>query len=265
MKNVYIVLGLLAVCGCGKVERVEWTAMGATAFVQTRGASPEKAQKIADEVKATFAHVEKLLDTDDPESEASRLALLSDAEILERCSPEVKSYYETAFELAKLSDGAFNPRWRGHMCALAKGCALENVGIPTSSIDMLIGLGGNCWMQKGQWEITGAMSPDSVAGVPLDEWCAMTIFPSEECERPIRDGRTGAPVDNGVESVMVVSAGNRVEASGLAVTLYILGSEAGKRFLDEKWRSVGVCALWTMKEGEPISHISHADAIPRAK
>jgi len=242
--------------------------MGTTAVVQTRGASKAETQKIADEVKATFACVEKLLDATDPQSEASRLASLSDAEILEKCSPEVKSYYETAFELAKLSDGAFNPRWRGHTDALARGCALENLGFPTSSPDMLVGLGRSYWVEKGTWKVDVGLGAEySIVKMSgeFSEGTAVSVSSAEDGGKPIRDGRTGLVVSNGVASVMVIGMGGRVEASGLAVTLYILGPEEGKRFLDEKWKTVGVSALWTMKEGEPVSHIAYPNVVPMVK
>ena len=68
----------------------------------------------------------------------------------------------------------------------------------------------------------------------------------------IRDARTGAAVSNGVASVTVL-ARSAMWADGLSTALFVLGPEAGRRFLDDKLKllvgDMEVSVLWIMADG----------------
>ena len=256
-------------CSRAPIERVEWPVMGTIAAVQTRGATAEETTKFAHEAKEAFACVEKLLNAHDSNSELSRLAPLSEAEILERCDGEVRPCYEMAFDLMRKSGGAFNPRWRGtntlDLGAIAKGfavdCAVLRCGGSCKGGDKLLDLGGNLFAVRGQWK-TGIAGTEAV--IPLSEGCACATSAEYYRGKHIYDGRTGQAVSNGVASVTVEVAGSAMEADGLSTTLFVLGPEEGKRFLDEKWETVGLQAVWFMKDGRRISHLSCAGLMPQA-
>lgn len=251
-------LALLTGCSRGEVERTEWPVMGTVAAVQTRGATPEATAKAVRAVKAEFARVEKLLNAHDPNSELSRLAPLPEKEILERCDESVRPCYEMAFELTKASGGAFNPRWRGtntlDLGAIAKGfavdCAVFSGAFACVGPDALVDLGGNLFSAKGSWR-TGIAGTDEV--MALNEGFACATSAEYYRGKHIRDGRTGQSVSNGVVSVTVQVAGSAMEADGLSTTLFVLGPEEGKKFLDEKWKTAGVQAVWFMQDGAVIS------------
>lgn len=242
--------------------------MGTIAAVQTRSATAEETAETVRTTKAAFSKVERLLNAHDPESELSRLAPLSEAEILERCDQEMRPCYEMAFDLMRKSGGAFNPRWRGphtlDLGAIAKGfavdCAMLQCNFAGKSGDKLLDLGGNLFAVKGLWR-TGIVGAGVV--IPLAEGFACATSAEYYRGKHIYDGRTGQVVSNGVSSVTVVVGGSAMEADGLSTTLFILGPEDGKRFLDEQWKTVGVQACWFMKDGPPISHIAHEEAVPR--
>ena len=266
-----LVLGACcAVAGCGKapIERVEWPVMGTIAAVQTRGATPEETAEVVRTVKDEFARVEKLLNAHDPNSELSRLAPLPEAEILKRCDKDVRECYEMAFDLMRKSGGAFNPRWRGtntfDLGAIAKGFAVDRAALVVGSVDgadRLLDLGGNLFAVRGQWN-TGIAGTEEV--FPLLEGFALATSAEYYRGKHIYDGRTGQTVSNGVVSVTVQVGGSAMEADGLSTTLFVLGPKEGRRFLDEKWKKVGVQAVWFMKDGRCISHLSCADMMPRA-
>ena len=265
---VLALTALLVGCGKAKVERIEWPVMGTIAAVQTRGATPDETAEVVRVVKDEFAHVEKLLNAHDPNSELSRLAPLSEAEILERCDKDVRGCYEMAFDLMRKSGGAFNPRWRGKntfdLGAIAKGFAVDCAALAVGSVDgadKLLDLGGNLFAVRGQWK-TGIAGTEAV--IPLSEGFACATSAEYYRGKHIYDGRTGLVVSNGVASVTVEVGGSAVEADGLSTTLFVLGPEEGKRFLDEKWKTVGVQAIWFMEDGRCISHLSCAGMMPQA-
>ena len=259
-----------AVAGCGKapIERVEWPVMGTIAAVQTRGATPEETAEVVRAVKAEFARVEKLLNAHDPNSELSRLAPLPEAEILKRCDKHVRECYEMAFDLMRKSGGAFNPRWRGtntlDLGAIAKGyavdCAVLRCGGSCTGGDKLLDLGGNLFAVRGQWN-TGIAGTEAV--IPLSEGCACATSAEYYRGKHIYDGRTGLAVSNGIASVTVEVAGSAMEADGLSTTLFVLGPGEGKRFLDEKWKTVGIRVVWFMEDGTVITHLSNGKFVPR--
>jgi len=247
---------VLWLSGCRKpVERVEWTTMGTVAAVQMRGAGSEQMSETVAEVKAVFSEVEKLLNAHDPNSELSRLAPLSETEILEKCSPLVKPCYETAFDLMRKSDGAFNPRWRGtntlDLGAIAKGFAVDCVPQRCEGPDLLVDLGGNLFAVRGAWK-TGIAGANRVC--LLNEGCAVATSAEYYRGKHICDGRTGLAVSNGVASVTVFASGGAMEADGLSTTLFVLGPERGRRFLEERWKVVGTWAIWFMEDGTRVEH-----------
>lgn len=260
MKSLNFSLLLFAfLSGCGKapIERIEWTTMGTIAAVQTRGATSEETAEAVRAVKASFALVEKSLNAHDPDSEIRRLAPLSEAEILEKCDEEMRPCYEAAFKLARVSGGAFNPRWRGtntlDLGAIAKGFAVdlaaERMMYP-KNFDLLIDLGGNLRSVKGSWQ-TSVAGTDVV--LPLNEGFAFATSAEYFRGKHIYDARTGRPVSNEVVSVTVESA-RAMDADGLSTTLFILGPDEGRRFLESRSIPVGTQALWIMKDGKAVHH-----------
>lgn len=257
-------LVLVAGCSRGTVERIEWPVMGTVAAVQTRGATPEETAEAVRAVKAAFARVERLMNAHDPESELSRLAPLPETEILKRCDPAMRACYAEAFQLARDSEGAFNPRWRGadtlDLGAIAKGfavdCAADAVGRP-KCFDLLLDLGGNLRSVKGAWR-TAVAGTDEV--FVLDEGAACATSAEYFRGKHIYDGRTGRQVSNDVVSVTVVSPSGAREADGLSTALFVLGSDAGVRFLDGRRTGGGVTALWMMKDGHRVVHVSRGTA-----
>ena len=252
-------------CSRAKIERLEWPVMGTVAAVQTRGATPEETAEIVRAAKDEFTHVERLLNAHDPNSELSRLAALPENEILERCDESVRPCYEMAFDLMEKSGGAFNPRWRGtntlDLGAIAKGFAVDravSAGVfVRKGPDVLLDLGGNLFATKGRWR-TGIAGTESVR--VLDEGCACATSAEYFRGKHIYDGRTGLAVSNGVSSVTVFVGGSAMEADGLSTTLFVLGPDAGKRFLDEKWKTAGVLAIWMMKDASWVEHCSFLSA-----
>ena len=261
-----VILSGLVGCGKPKVERVEWPVMGTIAAVQTRGAAPEETAAIVREVKGVFSKVEKLLNAHDPNSELSRLAALPEAEILKRCDESVRPCYEMAFDLMRKSGGAFNPRWRGtntlDLGAIAKGFAVDEAvaccGGSCAGGDKLLDLGGNLFAVRGKWR-TGIAGTEAV--IPLSEGFACATSAEYYRGKHIYDGRTGQAVSNGVVSVTVEVAGSAMAADGLSTTLFVLGPEEGKRFLDEKWKTVGVQAIWFMEDGNRVVHLSRVAGV----
>ena len=251
------------------IERLEWPVMGTVAAVQTRGATADELSAAVKATRESFSRIERLLNAHNPNSELNRLAALSDEEILAQCDEQVRPCYEMAFELMRKSGGAFNPRWRGpgtlDLGAIAKGFAVDeavaDLGWPIGAPGLLLDLGGNLFAVNGSWRTQIAGTDVQLL---LNE--GMTCATSAEYYRGkhIYDGRTGRAVSNGVASVTVEVAGSAMEADGLSTTLFVLGPEEGKRFLDEKWKTVGVQAVWFMKDGRCISHLSCAGMMPQA-
>lgn len=249
-----LVLGALCVmAGCGKapIERVEWPVMGTIAAVQTKGATAEETAKFAREAKEAFACVEKLLSAHDPNSELSRLAMFSEAEILERCDESVRPCYEMAFDLMRKSGGAFNPRWRGpetlDMGAVAKGFAVDLAADAVKECYekagenmpmMLIDLGGNLKAVKGAWTV-GVKDGESFV---LHEGEACATSARYYRGDHIKDGRTGETVVNDIYSVTVIHPKSAMLADGLSTTLFILGREKGEEFLKKHYSDAR--AVW---------------------
>ena len=262
--------GVLAGCSRAPIERVEWPVMGTIAAVQYNDNRDVPLWDVAPNcTKWAFAEVERLLNAHDPKSEISRLAALPEKDVLERCDAQMRPCYEMAFRLMRESGGAFNPRWQGpkrlDLGAIAKGFAVDFAAETFSDLKrksgwrMLIDLGGNLKAVKGDWTV-GIKDGESFV---LHEGCACATSAEYYRGKHIYDGRTGQAVSNGVASVTVVVNGSAMEADGLSTTLFVLGPEEGKRFLDEKWKTVGVQAVWFLADGRCISHLSHADSIPR--
>lgn len=263
-------LAVASAVGCAKapVDRVEWLVMGTVAAVQTRGCACEtNGQAHVAKVMEVFKDVESRLNAHSPTSELSRLASLPDAEILKLCSPLDRPCYEAAFGLAEASANAFNPRWRGpgtlDLGAIAKGFAVDLAveSMDAGGCDSLIDLGGNLRVARGDggprrpWR-AGVRAPDGngfAATVELHEGEALATSATYYRGGHIRDGRTGCVVSNGVASVTVL-CGSAMWADGLSTTLFVLGPEEGRAFLDKQLPGHaggrGVSVLWIMDGGE---------------
>lgn len=221
--------------GCGRkpAERVEWTTMGTVAsFLCRDSAELGKARDVMD----IFANVETLLNAHNPDSELSRLAALSDDEVLARCDEMVRPCYEAAFRLMRESEGAFNPRWRGQatldLGGIAKGFALDLAAERIGSAEAMIDLGGNLKSCGGEWNVAvyGA-SGDSGERLVLASGNACATSAEYARGKHIYDARTGLPVTNGVFSVTVVHPTSAMLADGLSTILFIFGPEKGDAFL----------------------------------
>ena len=234
--GLWLVVAAMCLAGCGRqqIERVEWPVMGTIAAVQTRGfASPEKeALWVRGLGHPVFGIVELSLNAHNPKSELSRIASCSDEKVCESCNSDMRPCYEAAFTLQKASDGAFNPRWRGtntlDLGAIAKGFAVARLESTLKAArpvrtDCLIDLGGNLKALRGSWR-TGV-------------------------------SRTGLAVSNGVASVTVL-CNSAMWADGLSTTLFVLGPEEGKKFLDEKGERLidggKIAVLWILSDGRQI-------------
>ena len=233
----------LALAGCGPtpVERTEWLQMGTVAAVQTRG---PLAPELVAAVRASLSSVESLLNAHDSASELSRLAASTDAEILARCTPSVRPCYESAFALARETDGAFSPRWRGpgtlDLGAIATGFALDEAARRLApEVPTLLDLGGNLKACKGDWTV-GVKDGESFI-LREGEACATSAryYRGDH----IKDGRTGADVTNGVYSVTVIHPKSAMLADGLSTTLFVLGRERGEAFLKEYYSEAKVVWL----------------------
>ena len=249
-----VLFGLVLLAGCGraKVERIEWPVMGTVAAVQTRGATPDETAEVVRVVKDEFAHVEKLLNAHDPNSELSRLASLAEQEILRTCDPTMKPCYELAFAWREKTHGAFNPRWRGtntlDLGAIAKGFAVDLAAarVPKGDYDVLLDLGGNLRAVRGDWSV-GIAGSDETFGLEENQSCAT----SAEYYRGkhIYDGRTGLAVSNDISSVTVVAT-EAMYADMFSTIAFIFGPEESKPYLNG-WHTYST--VWILKDGRMVS------------
>ena len=249
--SILLLLLLLAGCAREKVDRIEWTVMGTVAAVQWKGELKNSPEIIA-ATKGAFADVERLLNAHDPDSELSRLAKLSDAEVLATCDPSVRPCYEAAFRLRDETGSVFNPRWKGpstmDLGAIAKGFAVdraaERIAPRCGGTEVLIDLGGNLKAVSGTWT-TGIIDPGEASEDGKGETGNVTEFtlkPGAACAtsaeyfrgKHIRDGRDGSEAAGGVISVTVIHPGSAMMADGLSTVMFLLGKEKGERFLKEK-------------------------------
>ena len=258
----------LALVGCTDerpaVARAAWPVMGTVAAVQAKGRLAQTAVSAARQaVQTKFRTLEGLLNAHDPHAEIRQLAGSSDAEILTRCSAETRSCYAAAFGLMRASDGAFSPRWRGpgtlDLGAIAKGfavdCASEAV---RTDAETLVDLGGTLKAVCGDWT-TGVRNPNGeglASVVTLHAGEALATSATYFRGAHIFDGRTGSPVSNNVASVTVLCPSAR-SADGLSTTLFVLGPDAGKRFLCEKLQTVAgvehpTAVLWILTDNTQI-------------
>ena len=233
----------IALSGCGraKVDRVEWPAMGTIAAVQLKGELTPDSSRFTAYVMAAFKDVSDALNAHVATSEIRSLASLADDEVLAKCDAKTKPCYEAAFSLMRESGCAFNPRWRGpktlDLGAIAKGFAVDVAAqdCHADGTDALIDLGGNVKAVNGNWR-TGVRDPFGggfAAVVDLHEGEALATSATYYRSSHIYDGRTGLAVSNGVASVTVLCR-SAMWADGLSTTLFILGPEAGRAFVEEK-------------------------------
>ena len=249
--------------------RDEWTVMGTIAGLTFRGDAPDR-DVVRGLVQARYERLESLLSAWNADSELSRLSREGGTNWIGRVSAEVSGCYRAALLLAERSGGAFNPQIGARMRelgfssgrtfadfdlgAIAKGFAVDaawqDVTRRFGEPDLLIDLGGNLRVVGGKWR-TGVRNPfahDYAAMIVLTNGEAVAT--SGNYERfvvhngtrlsHIIDGRTGEPV-SGMAGVTVV-APSATLADGLSTTLFVLGPEAGERFL-AKWYPDAL-ALW---------------------
>ena len=273
-------------CSRGKIDRVEWPVMGTIAAVQLKGELTPDSGRFTTYVMAAFNAVSDALNAHVATSEISSLATLADEDALAKCADKMKPCYEAAFALMRASGGAFNPRWRGPRTldfgAIAKGFAVDfavegmqnrnSAGLtggsgvpplqgtestPGRDVDILIDLGGNIKAAKGNWR-AGVMDPNGggfAAGVELREGEALATSATYYRGSHIHDGRTGLAVSNGVASVTVLCR-SAMWADGLSTTLFVLGPDEGRNFVEEKGGLLAgagnVAVLWILSDGRQV-------------
>ena len=256
-------LALLAGCGRPAAERVEWPVMGTVAAVQARGGGGLPASSYRQSAADAFAEVERILNAHSPDSELSRLAPLGDDALLAQCDARMRPCYAAAFALQAASGGAFSPRWRGagtlDLGAIAKGFAVDLAAASAQAPggDALLDLGGNVKSVRGSWK-TGVKDPNGdglAATVELREGEALATSATYYRGSHIYDGRTGLAVSNGVASVTVL-CDSAMWADGLSTTLFVLGPEEGRAFLEGHLAAlVGgrkVAVLWILSDGRQV-------------
>lgn len=277
-RHCVLIVTLLALCGCMRrqgVERVEWTVMGTVAAVQAKGSraltgssalSMESvACNVSADVRSIFTGIETLLNAHNATSEISRLAGLSDEQVIERCTKNIRPCYEAAFALRKATGGVFNPRWRGEktldLGGIAKGFAVDSaaqsVRVPSGAA-LLIDLGGNVKAVKGSWR-TGVKNPGGngfAATIELKEGEALATSAKYFRGDHICDGRTGEAVGNDVASVTVLCR-SAMMADGLSTALFVLGPGEGRAFLErlasDDPQSRPTAVLWLMSDGSRVA------------
>ena len=213
--------------------------------------------------KWAFAIVEERLNAHDPKSEICRLAALPEKDILARCDVQMRPCYAAAFRLMEVSGGVFNPRWQGpdrlDLGAIAKGFAVDLADESFSDLKrksgwrLLIDLGGNLKSVKGDWT-TGVKNPSGegiAATVTLHTGEALATSATYYRGQHIYDGRTGKPVANGVVSVTVLHPTSAMIADGLSTTLFVLGPDDGRAFLERHYPEAA--ALWIGADGRCIA------------
>ena len=251
MNKVVIAVVALCVAGCARrpADRVEWTTMGTVAAVQARGGDIAAVRAV---VQEAFDEVSMEFNAYDPQSAINRLG---------GCTDFGKPCFDCAMSLKEKSGGAFNPSWRGDgrldFGAIAKGFAvdvaaerLEAAGL--RGTDILLDLGGNLKAVRGEWRV-GVKNPFGSGicwEIPLKEGESLATSATYFRGAHIRDGRTGEALDaNGVASV-TVKCPSAMLADGLSTTLFVLGPDKGRAFLDR--HGFGVSVLFVMSDGRKV-------------
>lgn len=207
------------------------------------------AKRIQEKTRDIFATVEKLLNRFDPASELSRLAALSDEEILAKCDPLVRPCHAAAFAYRDATGGAFNPRWRGpntlDLGAIAKGFALDLAGRDVAALapdgaGVLLDLGGNLKAVRGSWRIALADSGETAV---LAQGEAVATSGTAFRGNHVKDARTGANAGTDGRSVSVFHPESAMDADALSTALFILGPTDGAAFLAA--RHSAARAVWT--------------------
>lgn len=231
IKFYTIFLAAMLVVGCERAplsESVEWVTMGTNARIMCRDG---RDLAVAGEVMGLFKDIESILSAHDNNSELSRLAPCSDAEILEKCSPLAKPCYEAAFKYRDMSEGRFNPRWRGEgtmdLGAIAKGYAVDLACEMIGEKDVLVDLGGNMKACGGKWCVA-IYGTNRIVELQKGEACATSgeYFRG----RHIKDGRDGSDVLQKGYSVTVVHSSSAMAADALTTILWITKEKDAARY-----------------------------------
>ena len=248
---VLFALALLAGCGLTNYRVSQWSVMGTMATLKARYSDNERYPFVYGKgISNVFAKVENLLNAHNPESELSKLAVLSDSEVLAKCHPTTRACYEAAFRLRDQSGGAFDPRWKGEkildLGGIAKGYAVDIVdGIDDlwGNCDWYLDLGGNIKVYNGSWRV-GIAESDIVLTLTNGQACATSAeyFRGKH----IYDARTGNAVTNDLLSVTVVHPNSAMLADGLSTICFILGETEGEAFLKKYYPEAR--AIWIKKE-----------------
>ena len=128
-----------------------------------------------------------------------------------------------------------------------------------ADIPCLVDLGGNVKAVRGSWK-TGVKNPEGegfAAVVELSDGEALATSATYFRGSHIYDGRTNKPVENDVASVTVLCR-SAMWADGLSTSLFVLGVDHGRKFLDARLNlpsAVGeVSAMWILKDGRKVVH-----------
>lgn len=238
-------------------ERCAFPAMGTIVTVRVVGAAPEGVRLAITEVE----RLEALWSRFRPDSEVSRLVAAAGGWV--EVSPETRSLLETALQLTRLTDGAFDitagsPTGRleadgsgqfrllggarADLGGIAKGAAVERViqilrGAGATSAVVNFGQSsiGVLGTPRGQdaWRVgirRPGQAPDRICGaLRLTGGFVSTSGDYEETSargNHILDPRTGRPAASGVRSATVVCA-DGAWSEALSTALLVLGVDAG--------------------------------------
>lgn len=260
---------------------IRWPVMGTVAQMTVRGEVSEADRTaFASTVRATYARLNGLVSAWDPDSELSRLAAAGCTNWVDAVSDEVKPCYAAALKLAEESGHAFNPAMGRTLRALgvgngkysdfdlgaiAKGFAVDRAAAeiltgtgPAPSL--LLDLGGNLRVVGDAVWRTGIRNPFAARHANQPPYVALialtngeSVATSGNYERfidqnglrlsHILDGRTGQPT-HGIAGVTVVTPASygALLADGLSTTLFVLGPDAGAKFLASRYPEA--LALW---------------------
>lgn len=234
-------------CSGEKTTDVNWTTMGTIATLRCRAPEidPRRTAEFLRIGKEVCALAMSRYNAFDPSSTVRRIAHLSDDEV-------ASSDYclRFAFEMKRLTDGVFDPRWKGKgtldLGAVAKGYAVDLIAhelarILRPSESVLIDIGGNLRSVGGAW--TTAIDDTGKVFV-LQSGMSCATSGEKYRGKHIFDPRTGVSAENEVESVTVIAPSAMV-ADALSTAFFILGPNDGK--VEELCRKFSAEVVWIKK------------------
>ncbi|MEM9108960.1 MAG: FAD:protein FMN transferase [Planctomycetota bacterium] len=218
---------------------------------------------VRDAVEAELARIDAMASTWREDSELMRYNRAGDPEGFE-LSVELAELIEHAKRIEAETGGAFSPRPGGKqldLSGIAKGYAVDRVvellQAEFDIVDCLIDIGGEVKAlgngPKGVgWHVglysPSQLVPDKLPVLILRDTSAATSGAYFKGDH-ILDPATGKPVVNDLVSASVVHPSNAT-ADALATALYVMGSERGLAWAEDK----GIHAVLLLKDGTRLEH-----------